>query len=58
MDVILDLCQKIRGWEKESPYEILSARKIKADESLIRLVVRVRQEEKKENEAQVNRPCV
>ena len=49
MDHILDLCQKIRGWEKESPYEILSARKIKADESVIRLVVRVR-EEKKEND--------
>ena len=58
MDVILDLCQKIRGWEKESPYEILSANKNKEDESLIRLVVRVRQEEKKENEAQANRPCV
>ena len=50
MDVIIDLCQKIRGWGEESPYEILSARKIKADESLIRLVVRVRQEENKEND--------
>ena len=49
MDAILDLCQKIRGWGEESPYEILSANKNKEDESLIRLVVRVR-EEKKEND--------
>lgn len=49
MDHILELCQKIHGWDKESPYEILSASKNKEDESLIRLVVRVR-EEKKENE--------
>lgn len=50
MDVILELCQKIHGWDKESPYEILSASKCKEEESLIRLVVRVRQEEKKEND--------
>ncbi len=51
MDYILDLCQKIRSWDKESPYEILSANKNKEDESLIRLVVRVRKaEETTENE--------
>ena len=54
MDHILELCQKIHGWDKESPYEILSASKNKEDESLIRLVVRVRKtEEKKENEKSV-----
>ena len=52
MDVILDLCQRIRQWDKDCPYEILSANKNKEDESLIRLVVRVR-EEKKENEGSV-----
>jgi hypothetical protein len=54
MDHLLELCQKIHGWDKESPYEILSASKCKEDESLIRLVVRVRKtEEKKENEESV-----
>ena len=54
MDHILELCRRIWGWDKESPYEILSAAKNKEDESLIRLVVRVRKaEEREENEESV-----
>lgn len=48
MDHILDLCQRIRQWDKKCPYEILSANKNKEDESLIRLVVRVRKSEETE----------
>lgn len=50
-DPILDLCQKIHGWDGNSPYEILEAKKMTADnKQVVTLIVEVRSKKEEEEE--------
>lgn len=50
---ILDLCQKIHGWDNNSPYEILEAKRLTVNDSgneVISIMVEVRSKKEEEEE--------